>query len=126
MPVTPPLCVIAIRSVYLPFFSALRARRVAFALPFDSLVAVVARIDLPLAMRKRTAMPLLFASAPVALQETLTFLPPPLVVQDSVSLAGLPEVVVTGAPDAGGVTPATARSSALPCSTVPPTVVFPL
>src|SRR4051812_45463413 len=120
MPVTPPLCVIAIRSVYLPF-SAFLARRVAFALPFASFVAVVARIELPLAMRKRTAMPALFASLPVAEHETLTFLPLRLIEQDSFSLAALPEVVVTGAPPAGGVTvpAATERSSALPCSTVP-------
>src|SRR3954462_15625203 len=99
MPDTPPLCVIAIRSVYLPL-SAFLERRVAFALPCDSFVAVVARIDLPLAMRKRTATAL-FASGPVALNETLTFLPEPLALQESFSLAGFPEVVTTALPVVG-------------------------
>src|SRR4051794_26030834 len=124
MPVTPPLCVIAIRSVYLPL-SAFLVRRVTFALPFDSLVADVARIDLPLAMRKRTAMPERLASVPVALQDTLTFLPEPFVEQVSLSLAGSPEVVTTALPGVGaGAASTSGRSSALPCSTVPPTDVL--
>src|ERR1700754_1496667 len=112
MPFTPVLVVTATRSVYLPFLRLFLTFSVVLARPLDSEVRVVARIDLPFTRRKRSATPLAFASAPDAVQLTLTDLLAPLVEHLSVSLAGAAPLVVvltvpTGAAacGTGGVSP---------------------
>src|SRR4051794_3065668 len=97
------------RSVYLPFLRAFLTFRVALALPLASLVEVVARIDRPLAMRKRIATLEACASAPLAEQAIATDLPALArrVVQESVSFT-------VGVVAAAGLV--------APCVVPPPTV----